>query len=104
MKKCYEITVQTQLGRRNGLLILDIVQDQIEGSFHFLSRTMPLIGSIDPEGKIELSGTFITRLKTHTYHACGMIQKTAISLIMHEAKHCYKAEGKEITEVYDELY
>lgn len=98
MKRCYEIVIQTQLGKRKGLLNLDVMHEEIEGSFCFLTHTLPVNGKMLSNGNMELFGTFITLQKTHSYHACGMIEDTDIHLKLYEGNHCYQAEGKEIKE------
>ena len=89
----YNIILQTQLGERLGTLILNIVDEQVEGICRLLGYETTCSGTRSHSGRCEIHGVIRTFMSTISYVGMGTADQECIALDLDAGKYRYHLTG-----------
>ena len=82
----YAVSMQVPLGKRLGRLVLYESEGLLSGELEVLGHTEPLSGTIDMDGKCELTGIIVSAVRSIPYKAVGAIKERMIDLTVRGEK------------------
>lgn len=97
--RCYEICLNTSLGKRKGTLQLNISDNDISGYIFLFNNKEPFTGKIDKNGTCQIEGKFVTILNEFIFTATGKIQEDTIQLALKTKSREFTVDGKRQTVV-----
>ncbi len=89
----YDIMMQTPLGKKKGVVNLNVNINRIYGTLNILGKENVFTGEIDIGGKCNLNGSIETIVSTFKYTAEGYINKEKISLTLHGRQDVFTIRG-----------
>lgn len=89
----YNITLDTELGAKNGTMQICINGNKANGILTLLRHSEPFFGDISSDGTCKLYGKIVTLMKEITFEATGKISKKTLRLNMHLDKSDYVLTG-----------
>lgn len=90
----YEIDMKTPIGKRKGWIELEFTAREVNGKLFILDQENEVTGTITPDGKCELSGSFSSLMKKYSYQASGIANEDYIYLTLLTAEREFIILGK----------
>lgn len=93
MEKTYNIFMHTPLGKKKGTLTASIKGDMLSGWLDILEHRQPFEGTVDEAGNCQISGSFVTLMRTVSYIAAGKITSSSVNLQMKGERNVFEVSG-----------
>ncbi len=90
----YDVTMNTPLGERRGVLRLTALEGSTSGSLMLLGISHPILGSISPDGVCHLTGTLQTLIHRLPFRAEGRISPPKVDMLLVCEHRTYPISGK----------
>lgn len=97
-RRKYQVQMETPLGRRAGMMEVEIENHVVTGYLDVLSHAEPIAGSIQEGGRCCLTGRLITLLNVIPYTATGQITMDSVELLLTGGRNVFRLTGTPIQE------
>lgn len=94
--KKYNISMQTPIGKKHGLITVSSDGGVIRGILSVLNHSEPFEGMIDQNGCCSIKGKIVTLLKTVQYTANGVINEENIRLKVEAVNKIFEVTGEAV--------
>lgn len=94
MWKCkYNVTMQTSIGARYGIMLLTVDTGNVDGILDILKKANPFHGKINENGNCRINGKLTTLMRTIPYEGEGEITRDAFFLKLTTERESYDLSG-----------
>lgn len=89
----YEICMHTPLGEKAGTLTVERTGGNLNGWLSILGHREPFRGTVDDSGHCEISGQFITLMRSVPFTAKGQITASSVELSVKGIHNVFELSG-----------
>lgn len=94
--KKYNISMQTPIGKKHGLITVSSDGGLIKGTLSVLNHSEPFEGVIDDNGTCSIKGKIVTLLRTVQYTAKGAINEDSVRLKVEAVNKSFEVTGEAV--------
>lgn len=92
-ERLYDIVLQSPLGAKHGQLALNRADGRLWGSCTLLGSTTPCSGTISPQGRCTLRGSFQTFMSRIEFCGEGRADEQSVTLRLSDGSNQYELTG-----------
>ena len=93
MKKAYVVQMEAPLGLRKGKMYFWIDGQKVNGKFEILGSSHDFCGTLDKQGKLEITGCMQSGTRQISYVGYGVMKDTELDLELVEKENRYPVKG-----------
>lgn len=93
MKKAYVVQMEAPLGLRKGKMHFQIDGQKVNGKFEILGSVHDFKGTVDEQGKLEITGCMQSGKRTISYIGYGVMKDADIEMELVEKENRYPVKG-----------
>ena len=90
----YQIIMRTQMGNKNGILMLSINAGVLSGSINILGNNNEIHGEIKNDGSCCFTGELLTPMRCMKFWADGFIKEEKVNFMVHSDPYLFPVSGE----------
>lgn len=90
----YQISMNTMMGKKHGILKLIINGNDLSGSINILGNNNEIHGVIHSDGSCRFSGELLTPMRCMKFWANGLIKEEQVNFLIHSDPYLFSVLGE----------